>query len=68
LNARYAKDAYLSIKDLCGGLKNQRLREKEKISEEEFHRRRNSIVISRGDKSKSGNLNINLGENGRIYL
>ena len=34
--------------------------------EEEFHRRRNSIVISRGDKSKSGNLNINLGENGRI--
>jgi len=36
------------------------LREKGKISKEEFHRRRNSIVISRGDKSKRGNLNMRL--------
>ncbi|HEX59876.1 MAG TPA: hypothetical protein ENF26_07005, partial [Methanomicrobia archaeon] len=60
LNSRYIKDAYHSVKDLpphvtFGGLKNQRLREKGKISKEEYHRRRNSIVISRGDKSKGGN-------------
>jgi len=67
LNSRYIKDAYHSVKDLpphvtFGGLKNQRLREKGKISREEYHRRRNSIVISRGDKSKSGNLNMRLTE------
>ena len=67
LNSRYIKDAYHSVKDLpphvtFGGLKNQRLREKGKISKEEFHRRRNSIVISRGEKSKKGNLNIRLTE------
>ena len=67
LNSRYIKDAYHSVKDLpphvtFGGLNNQRLREKGKISKEEFHRRRNSIVISRGEKSKSGNLNIRLTE------
>jgi len=65
LNARYIKDAYHSVKDLpshvtFGGIKNQRLREKGKISKEEFHRRRNSIVISRGEKSKNGNLNMRL--------
>ena len=67
LNARYIKDAYHSVKDLpphvtFGGLKNQRLREKGKISKEKYHRRRNSIVISRGDKSKRGNLNMRLTE------
>jgi len=67
LNSRYISDAYHSVKDLpphvtFGGLKNQRLREKGKISKEEYHRRRNSIVISRGDKSKSGNLNMRLTE------
>mgnify|MGYP000144324527 CR=1 FL=1 len=67
LNARYISSAYDSIKSLpphvtFGGLKNQRLREKGKISKEEFHRRRNSIVISRGEKSKKGNLNIRLTE------
>jgi len=67
LNSRYIKDAYHSVKDLpphvtFGGLKNQRLREKGKISKEEFHKRRNSIVISRGDKSKRGNLNMRLTE------
>ena len=65
LNSRYIKDAYHSVKDLpphvtFGGLNNQRLREKGKISKEEYHKRRNSIVISRGDKSKSGNLNMRL--------
>ena len=65
LNSRYIKDAYHSVKDLpphvtFGCLKNQRLRENGKISKEEYHRRRNSIVISRGDKS--GNLNIRLTE------
>jgi len=67
LNSRYISDAYHSVKDLpphvtFGGIKNQRLREKGKISKEEYHRRRNSIVISRGDKSKSGNLNMRLTE------
>ena len=67
LNSRYIKDAYDSIKGLpphvtFGGLKNQRLREKGKISKKEFHKRRNSIVISRGDKSKRGNLNMRLTE------
>jgi len=67
LNSRYIKNAYHSVKDLpphvtFGGLKNQRLREKGKISKEEFHRRRNCIVIARGDKSKSGNLNMRLTE------
>jgi len=66
LNSRYIKDAYHSVKDLpphvtFGGLKNQRLREKGKISKEEYHRRRNSIVISRGDKSKGGNLILTCG-------
>ncbi len=65
LNSRYVSDAYHSIKDLpphvtFGGLKNQRLRETGKISKEEYKRRRNSIIISRGDKSKKGNLNIRL--------
>jgi IS605 OrfB family transposase len=65
LNSRYIKDAYWSIKDLpahvtFGGLRNQRLREKGKITREEYRRRRNSIIISRGDKSKKGNLNLRL--------
>ena len=74
INCRYAKDAYHSIKDLpphvtFGGLKLQRLREQGKISREEFHRRRNSLVISRGDKTKKGNLNARiLRENGRFLL
>jgi len=73
LNSRYIKDAYHSVKDLpphvtFGGLNNQRLREKGKISKEEYHKRRNSIVISRGDKSKSGNLNIRLTERMEIRI
>ena len=73
LNSRYIKDAYHSVKDLpphvtFGGLKNQRLREKWKISKEEFHKRRNSIVISRGDKSKGGNLNMRLTERMEVRI
>lgn len=65
LNARYIKDAYYTIKDLpthvtFGGIKNQRLREKGKITKEELHYRRNSTLYSRGDKTKKGNLNIRL--------
>lgn len=73
LNSRYVKDAYHSVKDLppnvtFGGLKNQRLREKGKISKEEYKARRNSIVISRGDKSKNGNLNLRLTGNGELRI
>jgi len=65
LNSRYIKDAYHSIKDLpphvtFGGLRNQRLREEGKITAEEYRKRRNSILISRGDRSKKGNLNLRL--------
>jgi len=74
INSRYAKDAYHSIKDLpahvtFGGLKLQRLRERGGISAEEYRRRRNSLVISRGDKTKCGNLNTRLvQENGKLVL
>jgi IS605 OrfB family transposase len=59
------KDAYHSIKDLprfvtFGGLRNQRLREKHKINQEEYRKRRNRWVYSRGDKSKQGNLNMRI--------
>lgn len=65
LNSRYAKDAYYTIKDLpshvtFGGLRNQRLREKKKISKEEYRNRRNAFLFSRGDRSKQGNLNLRL--------
>ena len=65
LNSRYVKDAYHSIKDLpphitFGGKRNQLLRMKGKISREEYRKRRNSILISRGDKTKKGNLNMRL--------
>ena len=74
LNSRYIKDAYHSIKDLpphvtFGGKKLQRLREEGKITKEEFHRCRNSIIISRGDKTKNGNLNARIVEiEGKRYL
>jgi IS605 OrfB family transposase len=74
LNSRYIKDAYHSIENLpphvtFGGLELQRLRERGKISREEFHKRRNSLIISRGDRTKKGNLNARLvRENGRLLL
>ncbi|MFQ6136488.1 MAG: hypothetical protein ACE5PM_04850 [Candidatus Hydrothermarchaeales archaeon] len=65
LNSRYAKDALYSVKDLpsrwtSGGKKNQRLREKDRITREEYTQRRNSLILSRGDKTKKGNLNTRL--------
>jgi IS605 OrfB family transposase len=74
LNSRYIKDAYHSIENLpphvtFGGLKLQRLREEGKISREEFHKRRNSLIISRGDRTKKGNLNARVvRENSRLLL
>lgn len=65
LNSRYVKDAYLSVKDLpphitFGGKKNQELLEEGKITKEEWHKRRNSVILSRGDKTKTGNLNTRI--------
>jgi IS605 OrfB family transposase len=66
LNSRYVKDAYFSIQNLpqygvtFGGVQNQRLREKGKISRTEYHQHRNALLLSRGDKTKTGNLNLRL--------
>ncbi len=65
LNSRYIKDAYYSIKNLpynttFGGLKNQRLREQGKITKEEYKKRRNALLLSRGDRTKKSNLNLRL--------
>jgi len=67
LNSRYVKDAYATIEHLpphatFGGLNNQRLREKGKITREEYKKRRNSIIYARGDKSRKGNLNMRIVE------
>jgi len=74
LNSRYAKDAYNSIKDLpphvtFGGKRNQQLRMDGKISKEEYVKRRNSLIISRGDRSKKGNLNARIVQiDGKLML
>jgi len=74
LNSRYVKDAYATIENLpphvtFGGLKNQRLREKGKITKAEYKKRRNSIIYARGDKSRKGNLNMRIVEiAGEKYL
>jgi len=67
LNSRYVKDAYATIENLpshvtFGGLNNQRLREKGKITKAEYKKRRNSIIYARGDKTKGGNLNLRIVE------
>ena len=67
LNSRYVKDAYATIEHLpphvtFGGLNNQRMREKGKITKEEYKKRRNSIIYARGDKSRKGNLNMRIVE------
>nr|MDO8080802.1 hypothetical protein [Candidatus Freyarchaeota archaeon] len=72
LNSRYAKDAHHSIESLpphvtFGGLKLQRLREQGKISAEEYKKRRNSLIISRGDKTKKGNLNTRITKEGNKF-
>jgi len=74
LNSRYVNDAYATIEHLpahatFGGLKNQRLREKGKITKEEYKKRRNSIIYARGEKSRKGNLNLRIVEvAGEKYL
>jgi len=74
LNSRYAKDAYNSIEGLpphvtFGGKRNQQLRMEGKISKEEYLKRRNSLIISRGDRTKKGNLNARIiKENGKFML
>jgi len=74
LNSRYVKDAYATIEHLpphatFGGLNNQRMREKGKITREEYKKRRNSIIYARGDKTKGGNLNLRIVEiAGEKYL
>jgi IS605 OrfB family transposase len=74
LNSRYIRDAYNSIENLpphvtFGGKHNQKLRMKGKISREEYRRRRNSLIVSRGDKTKKGNLNARIiRENGKFLL
>ena len=74
LNSRYVKDAYATIENLpphvtFGGLRNQRMREKGKITNEEYKKRRNSIIYARGDKTKGGNLNLRIVEiTGEKYL
>jgi len=74
LNSRYVNDAYATIENLpphatFGGLNNQKLREKGKITREEYKKRRNSIIYARGDKTKGGNLNLRIVEvAGEKYL
>ncbi|MCD6387124.1 MAG: hypothetical protein J7L30_02250, partial [Methanophagales archaeon] len=74
LNSRYVKDAYATIENLpphvtFGGLRNQRLREKGKITKAEYKKRRNSIIYARGDKTKGGNLSLRIVEiAGEKYL
>ncbi len=67
LNSRYVKDAYATIENLpphatFGGLNNQRMREKGKITKAEYKKRRNSIIYARGEKSRKGNLNMRIVE------
>lgn len=74
LNSRYVKDAYHLIENLpphatFGGVKLQCLREGGKISAEEYKKRRNSLIISRGDKTKHGNLNARIVQvDGKLLL
>jgi hypothetical protein len=61
LPSRYVYSAYDTIKGLpphvaFGGLELQRLRERGRISREEFRLRRNNLLVCRGDRSRKGNL------------
>jgi hypothetical protein len=61
--ARYVSAAYDTIKALpshvtFGGLELQRLRETGKITREKYHRRRNRLLICRGEASQKGNLRV----------
>lgn len=61
LPTRYVQTAHDMIKGLpphvtFGGLELQMLRERGKITREEFHRSRNTILACRGDKTNKGNV------------
>ena len=72
--AYYILTAYDSVKALpphatFGGLALQRLRERGKISKEEFHRRRDSLLACRGEARLSGNRCLRIiGDELRVTL
>ncbi len=74
INSRYADDTILLVKALpphvtFGGKRNQQLLMKGKIGRGKWGELRNSIVYSRGDASKKGNLNMRLVKtNGEWHL
>ena len=68
LPVRYVYTAYDTIKALpphvtFGGLKLQRLRETGRITREEYHVRRNSMLACRGDRSCKGNHCLRIEDN-----
>jgi len=74
INSRYADDAICLVKNLpshvtFGGKRNQKDLMKGRINREKWRELRNSIIYSRGDASKKGNLNIRLVQiNGEWHL
>ncbi|MGA2237800.1 MAG: hypothetical protein ABSG74_01165 [Candidatus Bathyarchaeia archaeon] len=71
--ARYVSAAYDTIKALpshvtFGGLELQRLRETGKITREEYHRRRNRLLVCRGEASRKGNLCLRVEEDGKLRV
>ena len=71
--ARYVSAAYDTIKALpshvtFGGLELQRLREIGKITREEYHRRRNRLLVCRGEASQKGNLCLRVEEDGKLRV
>jgi IS605 OrfB family transposase len=71
--ARYVSAAYDTIKALpshvtFGGLELQRLRETGKITREEYHRRRNRLLVCRGEAKQKGNLCLRVEEDGELRV
>jgi hypothetical protein len=71
--ARYVSAAYDTIKALpshvtFGGLELQRLRETGKITCEEYHRRRNRLLVCRGEAKQKGNLCLRIEESGKLRV
>ena len=71
--ARYVSAAYDTIKALpshvtFGGLELQRLRETGKVTREEYHRRRNRLLVCRGEASQKGNLCLRIEEDGKLRV
>jgi len=71
---RYVSAAYDTIKKLpphvtFGGLELQRLRETGKITREDYHRRRNNLLVCRGEVGQKGNLCLRVeGEKLRVTV